>query len=77
MGDRIRFRVSMPDVVPKLFAFELLKPALQMTDSLRVVCLEGPLNQMLADLALHKLDLVLSDSPAPTSIVQQAHPAVR
>ena len=73
IGDRIRFRVGMPDVVPKLIAFELLKPALQMADPLRVVCSEGPLTQLLADLALHKLDLVLSDSPAPTSYDVQVY----
>jgi LysR family transcriptional activator of nhaA len=67
-GTRKRFVVGLPDVVPKHVAFELLKPALHMPDRPRTVCYEGKLNQLLADLALHKLDLVISDSPAPTTM---------
>lgn len=67
-GGRKRFRVGMPDVVPKLIAFELLRPALQTDQRHRTECYEGKLQQLLADLALHKLDLVLSDSPAPNTL---------
>jgi LysR family transcriptional activator of nhaA len=35
--------------------------------SLRLLCLEGQFNDLLGDLALHKLDIVISDKPAPTS----------
>ena len=65
---RQKFRVGMPDVVPKLIAFELLKPALGLDQRPRTICQEGPLDQLLGDLALHKLDLVISDSPAPESL---------
>ncbi len=67
-GTRARFRVGLPDVVPKAIAFELLKPALHMPERPRIICFEGKLNQLLADLALHKLDLVISDSPAPSTL---------
>jgi len=67
-GSRKRFVVGLPDVVPKHIVFELLKPALHMQDPPRTVCFEGKLEQLLADLALHKLDLIISDSPAPPSL---------
>jgi LysR family transcriptional activator of nhaA len=67
-GTRQRFRVGMPDVLPKLIAFELLKPALQGAERPRTECYEGKLLELLTDLAKHKLDLVLSDSPAPTTL---------
>ena len=67
-GTRRRFRVGMPDVLPKLVAFELLKPALQGAERPRTECYEGKLLELLTDLAKHKLDLVLSDSPAPTTL---------
>ena len=67
-GNRKRFVVGLPDVVPKHIAFELLKPALHMKDRPRAVCYEGKLDQLLADLALHKLDLVISDAPAPPTL---------
>lgn len=66
--NRKRFVVGLPDVVPKLVAFELLKPALHMTDRPRTICYEGKLSQLLADLALHKLDLIISDAPAPPTM---------
>ncbi|MFT7629870.1 MAG: LysR family transcriptional activator of nhaA, partial [Mariniblastus sp.] len=66
--NRKRFVVGLPDVVPKHIAFELLKPALRMEERPRTVCLEGKLEQLLADLALHKIDVVISDSPAPPTM---------
>lgn len=66
-GTRKRFLVGMPDVVPKLIALELLKPALESASRPRMIYYQGPLNDLLGDLALHKLDVVLSDSPAPTT----------
>ena len=68
-----KFVVGMPDVVPKLVAFELLKPAIQFADGLRIVCLEGKLDDLLADLALHRLDLIISDAPAPPTIDVRAY----
>jgi LysR family transcriptional activator of nhaA len=67
-GTLQKFVVGMPDVVPKLVAFELLKPALQQPDQLQIVCHEGKFEQLLADLALHRLDLVISDAPAPPTL---------
>lgn len=67
-GNRKRFVVGLPDVVPKHIAFELLKPMLRMNDRPRAVCYEGKLDQLLADLALHKLDLIISDAPAPPTL---------
>lgn len=67
-GTRKRFVVGLPDVVPKHIAFELLKPAVNMDERPRMVCYEGKLPQLLADLALHKLDLIISDAPAPPTL---------
>jgi len=50
-------------VVPKLIAYRLLEPALRLEQSVRIVCREGKLDGLLADLALHKLDMVLADTP--------------
>ena len=67
-GSLKKFIVGMPDVVPKLVAFELLKPAIHHPDGLHIVCYEGKLTDLLVDLALHRLDLIISDSPAPPNI---------
>ncbi len=62
-GKAIRFVVGIVDVVPKLIAKRLLEPALQLPDPLRLICYEDSLEKLLSELALHNVDLVLSDTP--------------
>lgn len=69
----MRLVVGIADSVPKLFASQLLKSAFKLSHAIRVVCWESTLDHLLADLAIHKLDLVIADTPAPPSIKIQAH----
>jgi LysR family transcriptional activator of nhaA len=62
-GQPVRFSVGVADVVPKLIAHRLLEPALALPDRVRIVCLEDRTDRLLAELALHALDLVISDAP--------------
>jgi len=59
------FRVGVADVVPKSIAHRLLAPALALPEPLRLVCREDRLDRLLAELAIHRLDMVLSDRPMP------------
>lgn len=61
--ESIRLLVGVPDVLPKLIVYRLLKPALDLDQRVKLVCHEGKLNDLLSDLALHRLDIVLADSP--------------
>ena len=63
---RRRFAVGLSEAVPKLVAFRLLQPALQAPLSMRLECIEGNVDHLLAELALNRLDLVLTDRSAPT-----------
>ncbi|MDO8933721.1 MAG: transcriptional activator NhaR [Rhodocyclaceae bacterium] len=62
----LRLAVGIADALPKLIAYRLLEPALQLPERVRLVCHEGGFDALLADLALHKLDVVLTDRPAGT-----------
>jgi LysR family transcriptional activator of nhaA len=62
-GGGLTLHVGIAMVVPKLLAHRVLAPALAMPEPLRLVCVEKPLVDLLADLSVHKLDLVLADSP--------------
>lgn len=64
----LQFKVGVADVVPKSIACRLLLPALQLPESIRLNCREGGIESLLADLAVHKVDLVISDGPIPHSI---------
>ena len=55
--------VGIAMVVPKLLAYRVLEPVMHMEEEVRLVCHEAPLVDLLADLSVHKLDLVLADSP--------------
>lgn len=62
------FRVGVADVVPKYIAHRILEPALHMPEPIRMVCRESSLDILLAELAIHKLDLVLADCPIPPTV---------
>ena len=58
---KTRLTVGIADSLPKLTAFRLLEPTLQLARPVRLACFEDQFESLLADLALHKLDLVLTD----------------
>jgi LysR family transcriptional activator of nhaA len=62
-GQPLQFTVGVVDVVPKMIAYRLLEPALHLALPVRIVCREGKLDTLLADIAVHKLDMVLADTP--------------
>lgn len=57
----LEFRVGVADSVAKSVAYHLLEPALDVSDSVRMICHEGKFDDLLAQLALHRLDLVIAD----------------
>jgi len=62
----LRLNVGVADVVPKLVVRRLPEPALGWPSPLRLVCRENTFESLLADLARHSLDLVISDAPVPS-----------
>jgi len=71
----LRLAVGLVDALPKLLAHRLLQRALSLPQRLRLTCDEGDFEQLIADLALHKLDVVLSDRPmAAGSLRVFSHP---
>lgn len=61
-------RVGVADVVPKSIAHKILATALKMKDPVRIVCRESSLDSLLAELTVHRLDLVLADRPIPSTV---------
>ncbi len=62
----VRLAVGISDGLPKLLVRNLLEPVMG-EPHLRLVCHEGEIEDLLGDLALHRLDVVLSDRPAPAN----------
>lgn len=62
----VRLAVGMSDGLPKLVVRRLLQPVIA-EPNLRLLCHDGEFDDLLGDLALHRLDVVLSDRPAPAN----------
>ena len=62
------FRVGVVDVLPKSITHRILEPALNMSASVRMLCREASLDTLLAELTVHRLDLVLADRPIPSTV---------
>jgi len=63
-----QFRVGVVDVLPKSIAHRILQPALQLPETVRMICREASLDMLLAELSVHRLDLVLADRPIPSTV---------
>lgn len=61
-------RIGVVDALPKLLVHRLLRPALEADAGSRLVVFEGKLDRLLGDLAVHELDAVLADAPAPPTL---------
>ncbi len=63
----LRFSIGIVDSVPKLVSYKILKPVFQFPTPIKVSCSEGKVIDLLSKLAAYRIDIVLSDEPAPSS----------
>lgn len=66
-------RVGIADVVPKTLAYRLLAPVGSLPEPVSLVCREGHIDMLLAELALHHLDMLVSDRPMPSGLAVRGH----
>jgi len=62
----VRLTLGVSDTLPKLAVRLLMQPVMQ-APGLRLLCHEDKFDDLLGDLALHRLDVVLADRPAPSN----------
>ncbi len=72
-GRPMQLQVGISDLVPKLIAYRILRPALEMEEAVQIVCDEGTPERLLGELAEHRLDVVLTESPVPGTIPVKAY----
>lgn len=65
---QVEFRVGVADSVAKAVAYKLLEPALNLPGQVHMVCHEWKFTDLLAELALHRLDLVIADEPVSRKV---------
>jgi LysR family transcriptional activator of nhaA len=62
-GQPLRLVVGVADSLPTLITYRLLEPALHLPEPVQFSCERGKTEELLAQLALHTLDVVLADAP--------------
>lgn len=73
LGQPLRLRVGVTDIVPKLIVHLLLKPAMQLGEPVRFLCVEGKVEHLASELTVHNLDVVLTDAPLPASVKSKVY----
>lgn len=67
-GRPIRFTVGISDLIPKLIAYRILEPVFTSAERVQLVCYEDQPERLLLELSAHRLDLVLTHMPAPSTV---------
>jgi LysR family transcriptional activator of nhaA len=65
--------VGVADTLPKLLAWSLIRPALHLPQPVRLTCREGKVSLLLEQLTSFRLDIILSDEPAPAHLNPPAY----
>ena len=63
----LRLNIGISDAMPKLIAYRLIAPLLNLSEPTQINCVEDKTERLLSDISLHSIDILLSDVPAPTS----------
>jgi LysR family transcriptional regulator, transcriptional activator of nhaA len=71
-GRPLRFQVGVADRISKAIAYRLLEPALRLSTGVYMMCREGRPDYLVAELAMHHLDLVIADTPSPSTVKVKA-----
>lgn len=64
----MRVHIGITDSLPKLVSYEIIKPIFKLEQPVQAVCREGKAADLLGQLAAYRLDIVLADEPAPSSL---------
>ena len=68
----LRVRIGIADSLPKLISQEIVRPVFLLPQSVHAIFTEGKAADLLAQLAVYRLDLVLADEPAPSGFPLKA-----
>jgi LysR family transcriptional activator of nhaA len=69
----LTFRVGVADSVPKSVTYRVVEPVLRIPERVRMICREGRLVSLVADLAVHRLDMIIADRPMPQGVRVRAY----
>lgn len=65
--------VGVVSSIPKLIAYRTLAAAMESPGAPLIRCVQNDLNSLLAELAVHRLDVIISDQAVPTGLNVKAY----
>lgn len=68
IGNSDKLVVGIPNILPKLITYRLLEPLLHGPQRIQLICHEASINELIADLAVHRYDVIISDLPIAPSV---------
>ncbi|MFC4699089.1 transcriptional activator NhaR [Glaciecola siphonariae] len=67
------FIVSAASALPKTIVYKIIEPALSLSQEVSLMCREGPVETILGELAVHEVDMVLTDTPLSSAFSIKAY----
>ncbi|GLR70476.1 transcriptional activator NhaR [Agaribacter marinus] len=67
------FIISAASALPKTIVYKILEPALSLSEDVSLLCKEGPVETILGELAVHEVDMVLTDTPLSSAFSVKAY----
>ncbi|MCQ8103650.1 transcriptional activator NhaR [Methylomonas sp. SURF-2] len=60
----MRLNIGVSDAMPKLIAYRLMAPVLELSEPAQIQCVEDKTERLLTEIGLHGIDMMLADVPA-------------
>lgn len=67
------FIISAASAIPKTIVHKIIEPALKLSEDVSLLCKEGPVEAILGELAMHEVDMVLTDTPLSSAFSLKAY----
>lgn len=64
----LKLNIGLTDAFPKLIAFQILRETFRSDEAVHVICREGEIGPLVNHLQAHRLDIVLADEPASSTL---------
>lgn len=73
LGTPLLLRVGVKDAMPKRVAFRFIQRGLCLQQPIKLICREGEVDRLVSELMVHRLDVILSDTPLDPSLKVRAY----
>jgi LysR family transcriptional activator of nhaA len=70
---QLKLQLGIADSLPKVLTWQVIQPVFALPQAVQLRCQEGPTERLLLELVNARLDVILADEPAPSSLLVKAY----